>query len=116
MYGAYWCPHCTEQKELFEDSFQYINYVECDPKGENAQPEVCIEKDIKRYPTWIYSDGRRWEKVMTFEELGEITSCTLPSDAPAEEDDSEEENNSEEAVNEVKIEAAPEEAGDTSVE
>jgi hypothetical protein len=21
MYGAYWCPHCAEQKEMFESSF-----------------------------------------------------------------------------------------------
>ena len=24
MYGAYWCPHCAEQKEMYESSFKYI--------------------------------------------------------------------------------------------
>ncbi len=33
MYGAYWCPHCAEQKEMFESSFQYVPYVECGVPG-----------------------------------------------------------------------------------
>jgi hypothetical protein len=24
MYGAYWCPHCAEQKEMFGGAFQYV--------------------------------------------------------------------------------------------
>ena len=24
MYGAYWCPHCAEQKALFQASFEYV--------------------------------------------------------------------------------------------
>ncbi len=24
MYGAYWCPHCVEQKEIFGKSFRYV--------------------------------------------------------------------------------------------
>src|ERR1700756_4791741 len=34
MYGAFWCPHCEEQKEQFGSSFQYVNYVECGVKGD----------------------------------------------------------------------------------
>jgi len=33
MYGAYWCPHCAEQKEKFGDSFRYAPYVECGIPG-----------------------------------------------------------------------------------
>src|SRR5215467_2633829 len=33
MYGAYWCPHCQDQKEMFGSSFQYAPYVECGIKG-----------------------------------------------------------------------------------
>ena len=25
MYGAYWCPHCAEQKEMFGGAFQYVS-------------------------------------------------------------------------------------------
>lgn len=52
FYGAYWCPHCQAQKELFGESMQYINYVECDAGGENAQPEVCTEAGVEYYPSW----------------------------------------------------------------
>lgn len=52
MYGAYWCPHCAEQKELFGDAEDAIPYVECAADGENAQPQLCEEKGIQGYPTW----------------------------------------------------------------
>jgi hypothetical protein len=34
MYGAWWCPHCVEQKEEFGASFEYVPYVECGIKGD----------------------------------------------------------------------------------
>src|SRR5208282_2697580 len=34
MYGAYWCPHCVEQKQEFGASFEYAPYVECGVKGD----------------------------------------------------------------------------------
>lgn len=52
MYGAYWCGHCANQKALFGDAFKYIDYVECDPKGEDANPSLCAQKGIPGYPTW----------------------------------------------------------------
>lgn len=52
-YGAFWCPHCYEQKQLFgKEAFQEINYIECDPNGKNPQPEACVAADIQSYPTW----------------------------------------------------------------
>src|ERR1041385_8352379 len=36
MYGAWWCPHCADQKELFGFAFQYVNYVECSPPGQRV--------------------------------------------------------------------------------
>ncbi|MBI4301050.1 MAG: vitamin K epoxide reductase family protein [Chloroflexi bacterium] len=58
MYGAWWCPHCQEQKEMFGDAFRYINYVECDPRGENANPELCKQEGIRGYPTWDIKEKR----------------------------------------------------------
>ena len=52
MYGAYWCPHCLDQKKVFGDAKKLVPYVECDPKGENPQPALCQQKGIKGYPTW----------------------------------------------------------------
>lgn len=53
MYGAYWCPHCHEQKQLFgKTAFSQVTYVECDPGGVNPQPDLCKTVGIRNYPTW----------------------------------------------------------------
>ncbi|NEQ24461.1 MAG: hypothetical protein F6K28_36205 [Microcoleus sp. SIO2G3] len=63
MYGAYWCPACTRQKEEFgEEAFKQINYIECDPAGENARLDLCRKASISSYPTWevngqLYTPG-----------------------------------------------------------
>jgi len=43
MYGAYWCPHCQEQKEMFAEAASMLPYVECDPKGSGARPDLCAQ-------------------------------------------------------------------------
>ena len=51
MYGAYWCPHCARQKEIFgQEAFSYIEYVECSPKGFGFKG-IC--KDVDGYPTFF---------------------------------------------------------------
>src|SRR3989344_7065979 len=47
MYGTEWCPHCKNQKKLFGNSFQYINYTDCD-KNRNE----CLIAGVTGYPTW----------------------------------------------------------------
>lgn len=72
MYGAYWCPHCMQQKELFREAFKYINYVECDPKGRRANPALCHEKGVKVYPTWEI-EGNFYPGVRSLEELSNLS-------------------------------------------
>ena len=72
MYGAYWCPHCQAQKKLFGDSFQYVPNVEC-----TQQIDLCLEKKIEGYPTWIASDGARFSGQLSLEKISEITQCSL---------------------------------------
>lgn len=53
MYGAYWCPHCARQKQLFgQAAAQLIPYIECDPQGANANVDLCNTIGITAYPTW----------------------------------------------------------------
>lgn len=81
MYGAWWCPHCQEQKEKFgETSFKLVPYTECgvpgDVKGQNPQ---CKQDGITHFPTWQFPPtGERVERVFTLEELGDRTGCSLP--------------------------------------
>ena len=47
FYGAFWCPHCQAQKELFGRSEKLLPYVECSTPDGQAQLQVCIDKEIK---------------------------------------------------------------------
>ena len=78
MYGAYWCPHCAEQKEMFESSFRYVPYVECGLPGSRDQAPVCKDAGIKHFPTWQFADGERQEGTLSLELLGSKTGCGLP--------------------------------------
>ncbi len=71
MYGSFKCPHCNQQKQMFGEAFRYIQYVECNPKGDNANPSLCLAKGIMHYPTWEI-DGRFYEGAMPLERLSEI--------------------------------------------
>jgi glutaredoxin len=54
MYGAYWCPYCTQQKELFGQAVfdRYITYIECDARGKNPKPNLCKAAKVRGFPTW----------------------------------------------------------------
>lgn len=75
FYGAFWCPHCADQKELFGDAMQYIDYIECDSRGENEQSALCLEENITSYPTWIFADGERLVGTQTVEDLASQAGC-----------------------------------------
>ncbi|OGQ82292.1 MAG: hypothetical protein A3F90_02165 [Deltaproteobacteria bacterium RIFCSPLOWO2_12_FULL_60_19] len=69
FYGAYWCPHCNEQKEMFGASAGRLPYIECSPLGpKQPQDPICRTANIKVYPTW-FINGRRHEGVLTPGEL-----------------------------------------------
>lgn len=78
MYGAYWCPHCTEQKEMFGAAFQYAPYIECGIKGSRGIEQVCTDADIKHFPTWQFASGARVEGEHPLEFLSQETGCPLP--------------------------------------
>src|SRR5882724_4161618 len=78
MYGAYWCPHCADQKEMFESSFQYVPYVECGLPGSRDEAPICKDAGIKHFPTWQFGDGERQEGALPLPALGGKTGCSLP--------------------------------------
>lgn len=77
MYGAYWCPHCANQKELFGSDFQFIKYQECDPSGENGNPEICENAGVEAYPTWIDSQGNKLSGTQPLETLANWSNCNI---------------------------------------
>lgn len=86
MYGAYWCPHCQNEKRAFGSSFQFAPYVEC-----TKEAKRCLEAGINGYPTWTFpillntsterlgtQEVKQFEGEQGLTKLSEISGCTLP--------------------------------------
>lgn len=78
MFGAYWCPHCQEQKKEFGSAWSNVNYVECSLPGGKGQTEICVQAKIESYPTWEFKDGSRLTGKQSFGQLAAKTGCKLP--------------------------------------
>jgi len=76
LYGTFWCPHCTEQKKMFGDAIELIDYTECtvDGKRDSMNPD-CTEANITSLPTWIFGDGTRMSGAVELDELANRTGC-----------------------------------------
>ncbi len=77
MFGAWWCPHCQQQKALFGKSFKNINYTECSSPGSQEMNQTCKDAKIEGYPTWEFKDGSRLSGVQTLEEVGKKAECSV---------------------------------------
>ncbi len=78
MYGAFWCPHCHNQKQLFgKEAFQQINYIECDPKGKNPKPDLCKAAGVQGFPTWEIN-GKSVSGTQSLEELAALSGYQGP--------------------------------------
>ena len=72
-YGAFWCPHCYDQKLLFgKEAFAEVNYFECAEEGENPQRDACLAAGIQSFPTWEI-DGKFYPGTKTLAELAELS-------------------------------------------
>lgn len=77
FYGAFWCPHCRDQKKLFGNSAKLLPYVECSTADAAGQTQICIDKNIESYPTWEFADGSRMTGAISPEDLATKTECPL---------------------------------------
>jgi thiol-disulfide isomerase/thioredoxin len=84
FYGAFWCPHCQSQKKLFGSSQKLLPYIECSTADGRGQLQICKDKGIQNYPTWMLKDGTLIPNDSTngsgvkLETLAAKTSCVLP--------------------------------------
>lgn len=79
-YGAYWCPHCHDQKMLFgKEAGALIDYVECDPRGQNSRAEICqaAAANVKGFPTWEIK-GQFYSGTQSLEKLADLSGYTGP--------------------------------------
>lgn len=75
FYGAFWCPHCTAQKEAFGNSYKLLPYIECSLPDKSGQTQECIDAGITGYPTWRFSDGSELSGNIPLAVLAEKTNC-----------------------------------------
>ena len=72
-YSAYWCPNCLKQSEIFgKQAYSQLNVVECARDGINSQTQLCIDKNIKGFPTWEIN-GKLILGVLSLKELSNLT-------------------------------------------
>lgn len=81
MYGTQWCKFCKAQKEIFGNSFRFVNYVDCE-----KQANKCIQDGVNGYPTWII-DGKVYSGKQELLDLAFLTGCKLTEDIIEIEDD-----------------------------
>lgn len=73
FYGAFWCPACQEQMDLFGASQDRLPYVECTPDGRGGvRAAACVTAGVETYPTWIIED-RRHTGVLEPRELARLS-------------------------------------------
>jgi len=79
MYGAWWCSHCHDQKQLFgQAAAKEIPYVECDPEGVNPQTEVCrSQPEVTGFPTWEIN-GQFYPGTQSLETLARLSGYSGP--------------------------------------
>lgn len=78
-YGAFWCPHCQATNKLFGKSKKLLPYIECSTPDGQDQTQICKDKNITGYPTWIFADGNILTGERTLAELAGASGCLLPS-------------------------------------
>ena len=82
FYGAFWCPHCQAQEKDFQMTREALTtiglYTECSIPDANGQTQVCIDKKVQSYPTWIFPDGSQLNGEIPLQQLADKTSCILP--------------------------------------
>ena len=77
MYGAHWCPHCTEQKALFGAAAKDVPYVECAADAVNGRPDLCQKAGVKSFPTWVMGTERR-EGTQSLRALADFSKFEAP--------------------------------------
>lgn len=77
FFGAYWCPHCLAQKQLFQDGAQFLPYVEVTDSQRNPNARG-ISENITQYPTWQFPDGTRLTGKQTLATLATKAGVAIP--------------------------------------
>jgi len=67
LYVQLGCHACESQEELFGDSYQYLNVIDCFYERDKCE-------GITGTPTWVIK-GEKYEEVLSISILQELTGC-----------------------------------------
>lgn len=77
-YRSYTCSNCKRQEKLLGEAYKSLHFVECHPRGPSGNPELCLQKNITKTPTWILEQNgketMRLEGLQTIDELIRISN------------------------------------------
>ena len=75
FYGAWTCPACFRQMNLFgKQAGMSVPYIECrKPEQLPDQAAACDAAQIRAYPTWVLPNGQRREGLQTLDALSSWT-------------------------------------------
>jgi hypothetical protein len=65
---------------MFGGAASELPYVECDPAGPAARPDLCAQADVRVYPTWTIR-GNRHEGTTSLDTLARLSGFTPPPGA-----------------------------------
>lgn len=77
FFGAAWCPFCTEQKQLFEDGYKFLPFIEV-TNPDRTPNQVAIDEGITEYPTWEFPNGSRLTGVQSLQTLAQRAGISIP--------------------------------------
>lgn len=82
VYGAYWCPACTSQKQLFEDGGDNLPFINVSAPDRTPN-QIGIDEEITEYPTWEFPDGTREVGVLDLQTISSRSGVAIPqSESP----------------------------------
>jgi hypothetical protein len=71
FYGTEWCGFCQQQKAMFGNSMNNINFIDCDQNR-----NTCMSEGITGYPTWKIN-GQAYSGVQQLTRLSDLTGCEI---------------------------------------
>jgi len=80
-YKSVRCSSCRQQEKVFGPAYTTLRAIECHPEGDNPQPELCLEKEISKTPTFILErDGQEVKRVIGIQQIdafAEFAECSI---------------------------------------
>lgn len=74
FYGTLNCPICKLQKELFKESMNKLDYVEC-----SLNKRRCAKEGVTEYPSWKIN-GSIYTSELSLIDIADLSGCNLVED------------------------------------